>query len=63
MPVLITCKFEKDLRKKKKKKKKQRKGGEIVFRIISQWVLSVATETRVLIQTAQKSYKAFPPPK
>ena len=58
MPVLITCKFEKD-----RGKKKQRKGGEIVFRIISRWVLSVATETRVLIQSAQKSYKAFPLPK
>ena len=32
MPLLVTCKFEKDLIKKQ-----QRKGGDIVFPIISQW--------------------------
>ena len=57
MPVLIiTCKY------KKKDQKQPRKGGEIVFPIISQWGLSVAMETRVLIQSAPKSYAAFPPP-
>ena len=57
MHVLITCKFEKDLLKKQ-----QRKGGDIVFPIISQWALSVAMETRVLIQSVPKPYAAFLPP-
>ena len=43
-------------------KKQQRKGGDIVFPIISQWALSVAMETRVLIQSVPKPYTAFPPP-
>ena len=30
--------------------------------IISQWGLSVAMETRVLIQSSPKPYAAFPPP-
>ena len=42
--------------------KQLRKGGDIVFPIIGQWGLSVAMETRVLIQTAPKPYAAFPPP-
>ena len=42
--------------------KQKRKGGDIVFPIISQWALSVAMETRVLIQSAPKLYAAFPPP-
>ena len=42
-------------------KKQPRKGGDIVFPIISQWGLSVATETRGLIQSAPKPYAAFPP--
>ena len=42
--------------------KQPRKGGDIVFPIISQWGLSVAMETRVLIQSAPKLYAAFPPP-
>ena len=33
-----------------------------VFPIISQWKLSVAMETRVLIQSALKLYAAFPLP-
>ena len=49
MPVLITCKFEKNLIKKQ-----QRKCGDIVFSIISQWALSVAMETRVLTQSVPK---------
>ena len=57
MPVLVTCKFE-----KKSDKKQQRKGGDIVFLIISQWALSVAMETRVLIQYVPKPYATFPPP-
>ena len=57
MPALVTCKFE-----KKSDKKQQRKGGDIVFPIISQWVLSVAMETRVLIQSVPKLYATFPPP-
>ena len=57
MPVLVTCKFE-----KKSDKKQKRKGVDIVFPIISQWVLSVAMETRVLIQSVPKPYATFPPP-
>ena len=47
---------------KKSDKKQHRKGGDIVFPIISQWVVSVALETRVLIQSAPKLYATFPPP-
>ena len=43
--------------------KQPRKGGDIVFPIISQWGLSVAMETRVLIQFAPKLYAAFLHPK
>ena len=56
MPVLVTCKFEKDLIKKQ-----QRKGGDMVFPIVSQWALSVAMETRGLIQSVPKPYAAFLP--
>ena len=42
--------------------KKQRIGGDIVFPIISQWALSVAMETGVLIQYIPKPYVTFPPP-
>ena len=45
MPVLVTCKFD-----QRSDHKQQRKGGDIVLPIISQWALSVAMETRVLIQ-------------
>ena len=56
MPVLITCKFEKNLIKNNREK------VDIVFPIIRQWALSVAMETRVLIQSVPKSYATFPPP-
>ena len=39
-----------------------RKRGDIFFPIISQWGLSVAMVTRVLIQSAPKPCAAFPPP-
>ena len=55
--LVVTCKYKKD-----RIKKQSRKGGDIVFPIISQWGLSVAMETRVLIQPAPKPYAAFPPP-
>ena len=42
--------------------KTTKKGGDIIFPIISQWGLSVAMETRVLIQSSPKTYTAFPPP-
>ena len=42
--------------------KQPRKGGDIIFPIISQWGLSVAMETIVLIQYAPKPYTAPPPP-
>ena len=57
MHVLITCK-----NKKGPDQKQPRKGGDIIFPIISQQGLSVAMETRVLIQSAPKPYAAFPPP-
>ena len=56
MYVLVTCKYKKDW-----VKKQLRKGGDIIFPIISQWGLSVAMETKVLIQSAPKHYAAFPP--
>ena len=48
--------------KKGSDQKQQREGGDIVFPIISQWGLSVAMETTVLIQSAPKPEAAFPPP-
>ena len=42
--------------------KQPRKGGDIIFPIISQWGLSVAMDTRVLIQSASKHYAAFRQP-
>ena len=57
MHVLVTCKYKKDWIKKQ-----LRKGGNNVFSIVSQWWISVAMETRVLIQSAPKPYAAFPPP-
>ena len=42
--------------------KQPRKGGDIIFPIISQQGLSVAMETRVLIQSAPKPYEPFPHP-
>ena len=38
-----------------------RKGGDIIFPIISQWGLSVAMETSVLIQSAPKTLCSFSP--
>ena len=39
-----------------------RKSGDTIFPIRSQWGLSVAMDTRVLIQFASKRYAAFPHP-
>ena len=39
--------------------KQPRKGGDIIFPIISQCGISVAMETRVLIQSAPKPHAAF----
>ena len=47
MHVLVTCKY-----KKGSDQKQLRKDGDIVFPVISQWGLSVAMETRVLIQSS-----------
>ena len=52
---LLPAKYKKD-----RIKKQLRKGGDIIFPIISQFGLSVAMETRVLIQSAPKPYAAFP---
>ena len=57
MHVLVSCKYKKD-----RIKIKPRKAGDIVFPITSQWGLSVATKTRVLIQSAPQPYAAFPSP-
>ena len=54
MHVLVTCKYKKD------RIKSSREQVEICFPIISQWGLSVAMETRVLIPSASKPYAAFP---
>ena len=69
MPVLVTSNFDDDSIKNEPAsmetgldQKQPRKGGNIVFPIVSQWGLSVAMETRVLIQSASKPYTAFPPP-
>ena len=57
MHALVTCKYKKD-----RIKKQLRKDGDIIFPIISQCGISVAMETRVLIQSAPKHYAAFPHP-
>ena len=59
MQILVTCKNKKD---QIKKEKKREKGGDIVFPIISQWGISVAMETRVLIQLPQNLMQPFPHP-
>ena len=55
MHVLVTCKYKKYQIKNNPEK------VDIVFPITSQWGLSVAMETSILIQSAQKPYAAFPP--
>ena len=47
---------------KRIRSKTTEEGGDIVFPIISQWGLSVAMETRVLIRSAPKPYASFPLP-
>ena len=42
--------------------KQPRKDEAIIFPIVSEWGLSVAMETKVLIQSTPKSYAAFPLP-
>ena len=49
MRVLVTCKYKKD-----RMKSNRGKGERTIFPIISQWGLSVAMDTRVLIQSASK---------
>ena len=61
MHVLFICRFKKD-RIKNNREKVETSFGDIIFPIISQWGLSVAMETRVLIQSAPEPYAAFPPP-
>ena len=41
-------------------KKQPRKGGDTIFFMISQWGLSVAMDTRVLIQSASKCLSPSP---
>ena len=55
MHVLVTCKYKKD------RIKSNRENVAASFSpIISQWGISVAMDTRVLIQSASKHYAAFP---
>ena len=54
MHVLVTCKYKKYRIKSNREK--------VETSIISRWGLSVAMETRVLIQSAPKPYTAFLPP-
>ena len=54
MHVLVTCKYKKDRIKRTDKRWRHP--------IISQWAVSVAMDTRVLIQSASKHYAAFPHP-
>ena len=57
MYVLVTCKYKKDWIKSNREK------VETPFSpLIGQWGLSVAIDTRVLIQSASKYYAAFPHP-
>ena len=57
MHVFVTCKYKKD------RIKNNRKNMETSFSpIISQCGLSVAMETRVLIQSTPKPNAAFPQP-
>ena len=42
--------------------KQPRKSDDTVFHIITLWELSVAMETRVLIESGPKLNAAFPPP-
>ena len=56
MHVLVTFKY-----KKGRVKSNREKVETPFFPIISQWGLSVAMDTRVLIQSAKKPYAAFPP--
>ena len=58
MHVLVTCKYKKDQIKKKPTEKRWR----YRFSIISQWGLSVAMDTNVLIHSSPKPYAAFPIP-
>ena len=46
---------------KQQYKKQRRKGGDTIFPIISQWGLSIAMDTKVLIQSAPKMHP-FPHP-
>ena len=56
MHVLVTCKY------KKNQIKNNREKVATSFSPLSQWALSVAMETRVLIQSVPKPYATFPQP-
>ena len=56
MHALIPCKYKKD------RIKSNREKVETPFSPLCQWGLSVAMDTRVLIQSASKHYAAFPHP-
>ena len=56
MHVLVTCKYKKD------RIENNREKVDVVFPIISQWGLSVAMATSVLIQSAPKTLCSLSPP-
>ena len=56
MHVLVTCKY------KGSDQEQPRNGGDTIFPIISQWGLSVAMDTRVLIKSASKQSSLSQPP-
>ena len=58
MPVLVTCKFDKD-----QTKGDLRKRGDTILPIICQRALSVAMVNTVLILSAPEPNAAFPHPK
>ena len=57
MHVIVTCKYKKGLITNI-----QKKCDDAVFPIVTLWELSVAMETRVLIQFGSKPTEAFPYP-
>ena len=63
MYAILTWKYEKDpCHRYLEVKNQPRKRGDAVFPIITLWELSVAMETRVLIQSGPKPNAGFPHP-
>ena len=58
----ILCMFSLPASLKRIRSKATEKGGDTIFPIISQWGLSVAMDTRVLIHLPQNIMQPFPTP-